>query len=392
MSILFILFAHIIILLIPLQARAEAFSSFEEGGLWYELDETTLKRGFPAKSFDSRFTLLIFPGILHGDTARVEVAPAPVYGATAAYRFRVTEGTKVPLVKKPFTIVFASDGEPLYARLYYYYAPQSLWLALTTIRDKARGILLSNRVDFAEAVVGMFVGDTPLPDTISAEAMSEVKAASLESQQEPFTAVLVDDILTREYTITLPKAALVIPSGAVSTPSTVTVFFDEEKRELDFAIKPHDPLVSPLSPLAFLEVIMDTPRQTHEEQKIVFWDNNTQSYRDLQTVESDGRVRAKTPFHFGRYTTVARPGVYRGEASWFRDSLLKTPFGAASNDYPKGARLRVTNISNSKSVEVEVRSTGPFVAGRVIDLTKTAFSKIANPKMGIIKVRVERVQ
>lgn len=62
----------------------------------------------------------------------------------------------------------------------------------------------------------------------------------------------------------------------------------------------------------------------------------------------------------------------------------------ASNIYPLGTILRVTNVKNNKSVEVEVTDRGGFSKyGRLLDLSKGAFSKIANVNQGIISVMIE---
>jgi rare lipoprotein A len=51
--------------------------------------------------------------------------------------------------------------------------------------------------------------------------------------------------------------------------------------------------------------------------------------------------------------------------------------------------LEVTNIANGKSVVVKVNDTGLF-KGKKLDLSKGAFSKIANLKQGVIKIKVEK--
>lgn len=65
----------------------------------------------------------------------------------------------------------------------------------------------------------------------------------------------------------------------------------------------------------------------------------------------------------------------------------------ASWNYPLGTVLYVTNIENSKRIRVVVTDRGPtkklFKEGRIIDLSKRAFSKLALLKQGIIKVKVE---
>ena len=58
---------------------------------------------------------------------------------------------------------------------------------------------------------------------------------------------------------------------------------------------------------------------------------------------------------------------------------------------PFGSKLRVTNPSNGKSVVVPVTDRGPFVPGRVLDLSYGAFRTIADPGQGVVKVCFDRV-
>lgn len=59
---------------------------------------------------------------------------------------------------------------------------------------------------------------------------------------------------------------------------------------------------------------------------------------------------------------------------------------AAHKTLPFGTKLRVTNTGNGDSVVVKVNDRGPFVAGRCLDLTTAAFSKIASAGAGVAKV------
>ncbi len=59
-------------------------------------------------------------------------------------------------------------------------------------------------------------------------------------------------------------------------------------------------------------------------------------------------------------------------------------------DYPFGTVLKVTNLANNKFVLVKVWDRGPNRRlRRKIDLTRKAFSEIADLKQGLIKVRIE---
>jgi len=65
----------------------------------------------------------------------------------------------------------------------------------------------------------------------------------------------------------------------------------------------------------------------------------------------------------------------------------------ASWDHPFDTRLKVINAENGKSVIVRVNDRGPNKRlGRAIDLTKLAFSKIADTRKGLAFVRIEKVE
>jgi rare lipoprotein A len=62
---------------------------------------------------------------------------------------------------------------------------------------------------------------------------------------------------------------------------------------------------------------------------------------------------------------------------------------AAHKSLPFGTKVRVTNVSNGKSVIVKINDRGPFIKGRVIDLSKAAFREIENISKGVTKVKLE---
>lgn len=65
---------------------------------------------------------------------------------------------------------------------------------------------------------------------------------------------------------------------------------------------------------------------------------------------------------------------------------------AAHKTLPFDTRVRVTNTSTGKSVVVRINDRGPFVRGRVIDLSQSAFKRIGNVKRGVIPVKIEVVK
>jgi LysM repeat protein len=66
---------------------------------------------------------------------------------------------------------------------------------------------------------------------------------------------------------------------------------------------------------------------------------------------------------------------------------MNDPTTTANNEYPFGTWLRVTNVANDKSVDVQVRDRGSF--GHGLDLSRAAFAQIAEPGLSRVRVRYE---
>lgn len=65
---------------------------------------------------------------------------------------------------------------------------------------------------------------------------------------------------------------------------------------------------------------------------------------------------------------------------------------AAHKHFPIGSKVKVTNLRNDKSVIVRINDRGPYIRGRIIDLTPAAASKLGfGYAQGIAKVKVERL-
>ena len=61
---------------------------------------------------------------------------------------------------------------------------------------------------------------------------------------------------------------------------------------------------------------------------------------------------------------------------------------AASKTLPLGTRVKVTNLENGRIVHVTINDRGPYVRGRVIDLTPRAAEALAISRKGVAKVEV----
>ena len=67
-------------------------------------------------------------------------------------------------------------------------------------------------------------------------------------------------------------------------------------------------------------------------------------------------------------------------------------FTAAHKSLPFGTKLKVTNLRNGLSVLVRVNDRGPYVKGRIIDLSKAAAKKIGIGRSGTARVQLEVVK
>jgi len=65
---------------------------------------------------------------------------------------------------------------------------------------------------------------------------------------------------------------------------------------------------------------------------------------------------------------------------------------AAHPTLPFGTRLRVTNVSTGRSVTVRVNDRGPYVPGRVVDVSHSAANALGMVQSGIAKVKLDVVQ
>lgn len=64
---------------------------------------------------------------------------------------------------------------------------------------------------------------------------------------------------------------------------------------------------------------------------------------------------------------------------------------AAHPTLPFGTRVRVTNLATGRSVTVRVNDRGPFVSGRVVDVSHSAAETLGIVEKGITKVKLDVV-
>ena len=79
---------------------------------------------------------------------------------------------------------------------------------------------------------------------------------------------------------------------------------------------------------------------------------------------------------------------YQGRPTASGERFNMNDLTAAHKTLPFGTRVRVTNLENGKSVVVRINDRGPFVKGRVIDLSLAAAKKLDMVKAGVAPVKL----
>lgn len=98
-------------------------------------------------------------------------------------------------------------------------------------------------------------------------------------------------------------------------------------------------------------------------------------------------------------SSCSRKVTQTGKASYYADSFSgkKTASGerfrqgrrtAAHPTLPFGTKVKVTNMKNGRTVKVRINDRGPFVKGRIIDLSKKAARKLGMLNDGVAEVKI----
>lgn len=83
---------------------------------------------------------------------------------------------------------------------------------------------------------------------------------------------------------------------------------------------------------------------------------------------------------------------FQGRPTASGEAYDKDKLTAAHKTHPYGTYLRVTRLDNKKSVVVRVNDRGPYISGRVVDISMKAALQLGLPSDGTARVKVEVVQ
>jgi rare lipoprotein A len=85
-------------------------------------------------------------------------------------------------------------------------------------------------------------------------------------------------------------------------------------------------------------------------------------------------------------SSFAHARSWTGEASFY---AARTHMGCAHRSLPFGTKLKVTNLANQRSVTLVVNDRGPFIKGRIVDVSTGAADTLGFRHAGVAPVRIE---
>lgn len=93
-------------------------------------------------------------------------------------------------------------------------------------------------------------------------------------------------------------------------------------------------------------------------------------------------------FHCFSQTGIASHYDARGEPHACGKKLAKIRMSAAHKFLPCGTRVKVINPETRRAVMVTITDRGPFIPGRIIDLSEEAFSAVDGLRKGLFRTKI----
>jgi rare lipoprotein A len=81
--------------------------------------------------------------------------------------------------------------------------------------------------------------------------------------------------------------------------------------------------------------------------------------------------------------------VYSGEKTANGEHAHASALTAAHKTLPFGTKVKVTNVSTGQSVVVRINDRGPYIKGRIIDLTPAGARAIGSSGLALVQLSVQ---
>jgi len=137
-------------------------------------------------------------------------------------------------------------------------------------------------------------------------------------------------------------------------------------------------------PAFFLVVLLGGCGPSFEGYKYKPYTVRGDYYEPIHPQLAPGFVEEGTASHFDESFLFFFPGksaIGENQWPWTRAAAHKT--------LPLPAKIRVTNLANGRSTTVRVNDRGPFIAGRILDVTPRVAKELGFHGAGLTRVRIE---
>ena len=133
---------------------------------------------------------------------------------------------------------------------------------------------------------------------------------------------------------------------------------------------------------------VELPERKQAAEKPATTENSKVAVRNVETkVETEGNYRVTST----QSGIASFYGYGAGSQTASGQRFNPNAMTAAHRTLPFGTKVRVTNKRNGKTVVVTINDRGPFIRGRVIDLSTAAAGVIGMKSSGLAPVTVERI-
>lgn len=349
------------------------------------LDAATLAKGYTITNQDSTIKLGIFPNSILGPLDVVfkqkdEIisqigSPQGMVATSPLYEFDLKSQVELEF-KEPLVLQLNYDSNTFFKKhVFFWDARRSTWIEMP-YQDFPEDGFVRTYIHLPYAILAVF----------------EERVAN--------KSVVVDqETINKGYTIEHRNSEIKIGIMAESISQPVRVVLKWQK---EAPVDPETDLISNVYSFDLLSsqlvevkkpiyVSLKYFKDNGGEKTIKYWDDNRNAWQALPTSIDSTQMTARAKIQLA-YAKVAvfenNQEINLGIASYFR---AKSPDGCAYLDYPFGTKLKVTNLENDQTTIVVVEDRGPFIFGRIIDLSIESFKKLASLSQGLIRVRVEKI-
>ena len=239
---------------------------------------------------------------------------------------------------------------------------------------------------FASAVWAVNI-EEPAIYTLRLDENTVIKGYTFVSPDKDFKVGVRDNALAEPVTVRFKK----IPDPYMLGPLEKAPG-EQASAIWEFDILADDGSIGKLKKPIYLAVRITNNKMNRKV--MYYWDKTRETWQALpSSIDLENKlIRSIIYLPYARLAPFdeADGTTYEAWASWYPTELTtRNQLGCASNVYPPNTALWVCRLDDlSKCTITRVVSTGLFVEGRVVDLTKSAFENIGNPRGGVIGVRV----